>query len=198
MAIAPGLVRWRELAGAWGAVGDEIDAVFHDVAARYREPHRRYHTFEHVLDVADRCRGSAAVELAAWFHDVVYDPRAAAGVNERASATLAAERLRRLGAPADIVDEVVRLVELTASHQAADDDAPAQQLIAADLAILSAPPDDYDRYAASVREEYSHLGEPAWRAGRAAVLRNLLDRDDLGPAARKNLNRELASIGEAS
>lgn len=48
--------------------------------ARWSEPHRRYHTLEHlaqVLDGVDEFGGHAedlaAVRFAAWFHDAVYD-----------------------------------------------------------------------------------------------------------------------------
>jgi predicted metal-dependent HD superfamily phosphohydrolase len=56
--------------------------IFDDLVKRHSEPHRHYHTLEHVAEVlriAGRLSKYAAepnaVMLAAWFHDVVYDPR---------------------------------------------------------------------------------------------------------------------------
>jgi predicted metal-dependent HD superfamily phosphohydrolase len=45
----------------------------------------------------------------------------------------------------------------------------------ADLAILAAPPAAYAAYTAAVRQEYHFVPDDAFRAGRAAVLRRLLE-----------------------
>src|SRR5690606_31628630 len=140
------------------------------------------------------------VRLAAWCHDAVYDPRAGGDANERASAELAAEVLTGLGVPEDAVREVVRLVLLTTGHRVSPEDRDGALLCDADLAILASPAEDYDRYAAAIRAEYAHVPDPDFRAGRAAVLRNLLalpalfHTPHLGErgerAARDNLRRE--------
>lgn len=180
------------------------------VLARYDEPHRAYHTIEHLREAwaalerllrAEAVTGERArtVRLALWFHDAIYDPRAAD--NEAASAALARRVLAAAGEPAGVVDDVARLVEATAEHRAAPDDAAAGCLLDADLWILSAPPDRYDRYVTQVRAEYAHVPDSDFAAGRGAILRDLLDRPRLyvtnaalpwEPAARANLTRELA------
>jgi predicted metal-dependent HD superfamily phosphohydrolase len=199
--VPSGLTRWGASPAAAKAVADEL-------IARYCEPHRRYHTLEHVgevLDVVARLGAGEAVELAAWFHDVVYDPRAAAGASEQASAALARDRLATLGAPDDLALEVARLVELTAGHEPAADDAAGRALADADLAILGAPAERYERYRAAVRAEYAHVPDDAWRTGRADVLRRFLERTrlfhdealhrELDARARANLSEELRSLG---
>ena len=79
----------RELRAAWtAAVGDDPAALvaLDDVLARHREPHRRYHGVRHVTwvvrHVGDLVRhvpvaDAGAIVAAAFFHDAVYDPRAA-------------------------------------------------------------------------------------------------------------------------
>ncbi len=178
-----------------------------ELLARYAEPHRRYHTAEHVEEVLaavdalrDLAADPAAVELAAWMHDAVYDPRAPAGANEEASARLA---LARVGGPRG--EEVARLIRLTADHTCAAGDANGAVLLDADLWILGAPPARYERYRAGVRAEYGHLDDEAWRVWRSGVLRALLARprlyvthrfrDRLEPQARRNLAGELAALG---
>jgi predicted metal-dependent HD superfamily phosphohydrolase len=200
---------WHALLAPFGAGDVDIDAAWVDVARRYGEPHRRYHTLEHVgevLAVVDRLAGDAAdpaaVRLAAWLHDVVYDPSGPG--SEAASARYAEERLDALGVPRRLVATVARLIESTASHRPASDDADGAVLTDADLSILGARPDRYDRYAADVRAEYVAVADDAWRTGRAAVLRDFLDRDrlyvtdtlhdELDARARANLRRELASL----
>ncbi|MFJ8580497.1 metal-dependent phosphohydrolase [Micromonospora sp. NPDC093277] len=204
--------RWRDAAHAAGAADPAgVERAGARLLTAWREPHRRYHTTTHlraVLDVIDAYSGSARrpalVRLAAWCHDAVYDPRAGGDTNERASAELAGDLLAAAGLPADAVTEVRRLVLLTAGHATRPDDPDGALLCDADLAILAAPPDGYDRYATAVRHEYAHVPDPAFRAGRAAVLAGLLDLPTLYrlPApharwevpARANLTRELAAL----
>src|SRR6266540_3391696 len=140
--------------------------------------------------------------LAAWFHDAVYDPRR--DDNEEASARLAEAALNALELPADVIAEVARLVRLTATHDPEPGDRNGALLTDADLAILAAEPAAYDRYAAAVRREYSHVPDREFREGRAAVLRRLNDAPALyrivpekaewEARARANLTRELAAL----
>jgi predicted metal-dependent HD superfamily phosphohydrolase len=184
-----------------------------DLLRRYGEPHRRYHTTEHlaaVLDhvdeLADEAGDAEAVRLAAWFHDAVYDP--SRGDNEERSAVLAERMLADTDLPAETVAEVARLVRLTTTHDPSDDDRNGAVLCDADLAILAAPPDRYAAYAASVREEYAAVPDDAFRAGRAEILRSLLElpalfrtapaRERWEAAARHNLQTELMLLGRAS
>jgi len=166
-----------------------------ELLARWREPHRHYHTTSHLvaaldavaalLDAGATVPDRGAVELAVWFHDAVHTGRA--GADEEASARLAEERLPLLGQAPGRVREVARLVRLTARHDPGDDDAAGQLLSDADLAVLGSPPEDYRAYARAVRREYAHVPDGAFRAGRAAVLREL----DTGPLYRTGAGRSL-------
>ena len=103
--------------------------------------------------------------VAAFWHDAVYDPTAPVGVNEAASAELAERICGDAGVAAEVVAEVNRLIRLTAGHQLAVDDLDGGRFCDADLSILGADPDRYERYTCDVRAEYSHLDDTAWRAG---------------------------------
>ncbi|WP_405894695.1 hypothetical protein OG272_23050 [Streptomyces sp. NBC_00104] len=176
---------------------------------RWSEPQRKYHTLDHLTAVLDRVEvleDHAAdpdlVRLAAWFHDAVYLPERS--TNEERSARLAERALREAGVAEEKVAEVVRLVLLTVTHDPADDDPNGQVLCDADLAILASAPDAYAAYAAAVRAEYGFVPDEAFRAGRAAVLRQLLDlprlfRTPYGQRewegrARENLRAELTGL----
>lgn len=188
-----------------------------DLAARYAEPHRRYHNDAHVRavlqDAADLAaelrlpaQERAVLTIAAGGHDVVYDGHP--GDDERRSAAWARDWLTRAGVGEVHVARVEELVLATMTHSASPDDLTAWALLDADLAVLGADPEVYDRYRAAVREEYAALDEPAWRAGRAAVMSELLARDPLygtGAArrrweamARTNIARELDSLTAAA
>ncbi|MEH1125734.1 HD domain-containing protein [Micromonospora sp. CPCC 206061] len=196
--------RWRTALRDAGCPSISVDGAGEALLDRWREPHRRYHAVAHLtamLSIVESDRGSAPVRLAVWYHDAVYDPRAPGDANERASAALAERELTALGLPAPVVAEVSRLVLLTATHAAEPGDANGALLCDADLAILASPPADYDAYAAAVREEYAHVPDDAFRAGRAAILEALLSlpalyrlHTDWEELARANLARELAVL----
>ncbi|MCE7080180.1 hypothetical protein [Streptomyces sp. ST2-7A] len=157
----------------------EVTARTRALLARWAEPARHYHTTDHlwaVLRRLDLLTGHAddpvAVELAAWYHDAVYEP--GAPDNEERSARLAEEELPALGIPADRIAEVARLVRLTDGHRTAPGDTNGEALCDADLGVLGGPPEEYARYTAAVRMEYAAVPADAFRAGRAAVLRDLL------------------------
>ncbi|MEW1691654.1 hypothetical protein ACIQOF_11330 [Streptomyces sp. NPDC091265] len=201
-------VRWRDSLTAARGGGQDPDPLPYadNLLARWAEPQRRYHTTAHltaVLDRVDTLAGHAAdadaVRLAAWFHDAVYRPDRTE--NEERSAALAERALPEAGVPAAITAEVARLVRLTVSHDPADGDTNGEVLCDADLAILAASPKGYAQYAAQVREEYGFVPDDAFREGRAAVLRQLLELPRLfrtphgtaewEPKARHNLLTEL-------
>ncbi|MFC0503755.1 metal-dependent phosphohydrolase [Micromonospora costi] len=205
------LDRWRAAATGAGAAGPGLTDAGDELVRRWREPHRHYHTIDHlraVLDVVDRYAGLAdradLVRLAAWCHDAVYNPRAAGDANERDSADLAGRLLAGVGLPPAAVTEVRRLVLLTAGHEVAAGDADGALLCDADLSVLAAPEPAYDRYAAAVRREYAHVPDADFRAGRARVLHGLLALPTLfrlpklheqwEQRARANLTRELAAL----
>lgn len=190
---------------------EDVLAAGRALLARWAEPHRRYHDLRHLAEVLQALRWLSAGEVpapvvcAAYFHDAVHQP--AVGDDERRSAELAASVLDGLGRAPDEVDEVVRLVLLTATHAPQPDDAAGALLCDADLAVLAAPPARYREYAADVRAEYAHLDDEAFRSGRAAVLGELAGRPRLftttrgrerwEASARRNLLDELAGLGAA-
>ena len=199
------------LLGAWtSAVGDGPRAVAAGqvLLAGYGQPHRRYHDRRHLAEVLEALRTlssgaalPAAVVYAAYAHDAVYD---GAPDDERRSADLAADVLTGLGLPATLVEEVVRLVLLTVSHEVDPGDDAGGLLCDADLAVLAAPSERYRRYAQDVRAEYAHVDDASFRSGRAAVLRRLLERPHLyatvegrrrwEAAARRNVEDEISRL----
>jgi predicted metal-dependent HD superfamily phosphohydrolase len=168
-----GFERWAALAGDSPISRTEWAAL----VAAWSEPHRRYHDLAHlaaVLGLVGELEGAAdpdAVRLAAWYHDVVYDPTRQD--NEQISAGRARAGLRGL-VPEDRVTEVERLVLLTAGHDPQPGDANGQVLCDADLAVLAGPPEAYVAYASAVRQEYGHLSDEEFTTGRIAVLESLL------------------------
>ena len=204
----PLLVSWTDALGA----RPDVVAAGQDLLARYDEPHRRYHDRRHLAEVLAALRlltaesgPPADVVCAAWLHDAVHDGR---DDDEERSAVLATRLLTELGVAPPVVQEVARLVRLTVTHDPGPGDASGALLSDADLAVLGAGPERYARYAADVRQEYAHVDDDAFRSGRTAVLRSLLDLPQLyatdegrrrwEAAARRNLEDEITGLAGPS
>ncbi|WP_150241943.1 HD domain-containing protein [Nocardiopsis quinghaiensis] len=167
---------WRGLAGN----APEAVAVGAELLGRWNEPHRRYHTLAHLeatlraVDLLrDEARDADRVRYAVWFHDAVYE--GVPGRDERESAELAGRLLSLMGAEPAFVREVARLVGVTATHRPGMWDVDGAVVCDADLSVLAAPADGYLAYVTAVRAEYRHVSDEEFRAGRARVLRSLLE-----------------------
>jgi predicted metal-dependent HD superfamily phosphohydrolase len=186
------------------------------------QAHRRYHTVEHLAEVLaalDELAGAGHLDAreallaraVGWYHDVHYDPRAAAGSNEHRSATMARDHLHALGVDDRLVDAVEAGVLMTATHELPPG-APHTRMVEAfhdaDLWILSAPAERYAAYRAQVRQEYAHVPDDAFRAGRGEIMagfarRGRIYRTEHAHAAwttraRANLAAELAELGHGA
>jgi predicted metal-dependent HD superfamily phosphohydrolase len=164
---------WFHLCHRLGVPLVEATDMAEKLGTALAAPGRHYHTLGHVSDCLELLGEAnlkesdlAVAELAVWFHDVVYDP--GRGDNEGRSAQLAEQWLAAQGIE---TDEVVAIIEMTAGHALPEGAGDAMRAVHdVDLAILGVTPDEYQAYAAAIREEYSHLSDVEYRAGRIAVL----------------------------
>lgn len=197
--------RWCDVMQLLG-VSHDAKRNFRAVIAAYSESHRAYHTYVHVADclvqfgmcshVAQR---PVEVEVALWFHDVVYDVKSSC--NEEASADWAARFLLACGAGGAVVHRVRGLI-LATKHDGVPDAQDAQLLVDVDLSILGREPARFDLYEQQIRQEYAWVSEDAFRAGRAKILSAFLARDSIFQTsffrrryeaqARANLRRSLS------
>lgn len=169
---------------AWTGVGArsggqaEVDAIL----VAWSEPHRHYHTLQHLAECLDwmarpEVRALAThpheIVLALGFHDVVYDVHRSD--SEQRSAELAAQVLGDAGVSPEAVDRIVTLV-LDTRHDAAATTPDGALLVDIDLSILGADADRFAEYDAQIRAEYTHVPEADYRAGRGRVLQRFLER----------------------
>lgn len=184
-----------------------------DLQARYAEPQRHYHTWDHI-EALLRWFGQrrahlhdlAAVELAILFHDAVYDPTRTD--NEAESARLLKDA--DLPGMSDAVrSRAVRMIEATARHEVPEgldalDRSDMAEFLDMDLSILGARPDVFDTYEQAIRREYAFVPEPLYREARRGILQRFLERpslffSDWGRAtfedqARANLERSIQRL----
>ncbi|OUL98985.1 HD domain-containing protein [Variovorax sp. JS1663] len=169
---------WREL----GTAAPD-DALLAGLQARYGEPHRAYHTLQHLDECLEglarertHARRPAEIALALWFHDAIYDVHR--HDNEALSADWARQALLGAGAPADAAQRVHALVMAT-RHQAQPQDADAQLLVDIDLAILGAPIERFAEYERQIRIEYAHVPPEVFEPRRRQILGAFLAREPL-------------------
>lgn len=194
---------------AWGMLGlPASDRVYQDLLQRCAEPHRAYHTLQHIgeclelfADARQLCSRPGEVAIAIWFHDAVYDTHAAD--NEQQSAELAATALRDAGAGAEVISRVRELILATA-HTVSP--APGDQtlLVDIDLAILGSDRDRFEQYEEQIRQEYCWVPEVAYREKRREVLMRFAIRSAICSTAffqqrferqaRENLARAIESL----
>jgi predicted metal-dependent HD superfamily phosphohydrolase len=194
---------WRD---AWKNLGvPEPAGLLNALIARYSEPHRAYHNLRHIEEcfaalahAAHLAERLPEVQLALWFHDAIYDPRASD--NEQASAELAHESLIRSGADAESANRIHELIMAT-RHEAPVEPVDARLVSDVDLAILAAPTARFLEYQAQIRLEYSWMPKAEFQRRRTSILRGFLERTSiyqtewfaarLENAARANIAREL-------
>jgi len=195
--------RERSAVGA-GSASARTDT---ELAAAYSEPHRRYHTAQHIkFCLRELARNSAhAVHLnevrwALLFHDAIYDPLR--NDNEAQSADWACRVMEELHRPKDEIARVRKLILATA-HAAKAATTDEALLLDIDLAILGADQAEFDEYDRAIRVEYEWVPEVAYRFARAAVLESFLKREqifetaayrDRDSIARQNLERALQRL----
>ncbi len=176
----PGRERWLTLCRTAGA-SEAAAGWYERLAHAYAEPQRHYHNQQHIAECLwefDQARSLArqptALELALWFHDAVYDPKA--GDNEEQSAALAKSCLRESGVSDALVETVAKLVMVT-KHHAVKADADAGLMVDIDLSILGREAKRFFEYEAQIRAEYAWVPEAVFAAKRAEILQGFLGRD---------------------
>lgn len=155
--------------------------VFMEIIRRYSEPHRVYHTLQHVQDCLNdlnKCRripnNPDAVEMALWFHDAVYDPQAQN--NEDRSATLFRQIADKASLDIAFSRTVVKLILATRDHQEVPYYPDSRFVIDIDLASLGQPEKRFKENERKVRREYRDIDDTSFTAGRISFLEALLNR----------------------
>ncbi len=177
-----------------GATGD-IHHAFTTMIEDYQHPPRFYHTIDHVADVlahldfasqhadelkqipaSDRQNFIDMIELAIWYHDVVYD--ATRHDNEALSADNMTTAAQALGIPEDIIHKAQGAILITAHH--ADAKTLAEKIIVdCDLHVLGIDWDKFANNSSLIRREYAHVPDDAYVQGRAKGLATFITPDGI-------------------
>lgn len=182
-----------------------------ELLSMWSQEHRFYHDRVHLLSVLEAIdeltdgtihgEELMQVQLAAWFHDAVYE---GTSEDEFRSAVLAREHLDGVLSSAT-VEKVSELIMLTAGHQPSDTDQLGLILCDADLEVLARPEPSYQRYAEGIYQEYAHLPRNVLAQGRIKILEALVAKNHIygtpvgqqrwERSARQNLQHEMDLLG---
>jgi predicted metal-dependent HD superfamily phosphohydrolase len=196
------------------------DGAKAELSAMLRAPDRVYHGVRHLALIWRRHRRYAALEgltgpeiepliaCAIAYHDCVYDSR------RRDNEARSAEVWMRASERSSLGDEdrkwVADTILATADHLGYSPTAGGRLrerariwMLDLDLTPLGGDPAEFDRDAASLRREASHLTDAEWDVGRRSFLRRILEAPQIfrSPAlaavfeagARANIARLLGS-----
>ena len=190
-----------------------LKALWQDIAVRYNESQRVYHSLQHIQQlfgqfeqIKQHLNEPHIIALALFYHDVIYEPTCVN--NELKSAEYAVKALSSY-LTAEQCQYIYALIMMTASHQIDDIDknldkakeSDAAYLLDMDLSILGASWSEYQQYAQAVRQEYAHISNVNYHVGRISVLKGLLAHQTLyltdyyhsrlEEQARENIKREI-------
>ena len=170
---------WKELCNKLHFSASVAENVWQVLETRYGEVQRHYHNMHHIRALlrhsatyADLIADKEAVDLAVYFHDVVYDPKSK--TNEEDSADL----FVNLCSPhisSTLCEKVRQYIIETKKHDVLlSDDNDLKLFIDMDMSILGVHPTQYAKYAQQIRQEYEFVPEADYCRGRAAVLESFL------------------------
>lgn len=199
----------------------ESAALVAELKKKHEEPHRFYHTWEHIVELLGNLfervaatnlpqEQAAVLAAAVLFHDSVYEVKKTYyRDNEIHSAEYARRALSSRGVASSRVEEIYNLVRDTA-HATGEKPTDYLSMILHDLdmSILAAAPERYALYVSDIMREFGIYPGREFAKARAGLLRAWIADDNLFvteygrekflEAARANMREELAQLEMAA
>jgi predicted metal-dependent HD superfamily phosphohydrolase len=179
--------------------------VWDNLVKRYNESHRRYHSIKHLVFCLQQLDLAAsfvedidAIEMAIWFHDVVFEP--IGKDNEERSASLFKLVTKDYFAP-DFVDTVSKIIVATKHHDTHAENNTAYMLDI-DLASIGLPWAHFVQDCVDLRAEMRGISDIRFYSGKLVFLNALIERPRIyftdyfftryEDKARKNIRRYIS------
>lgn len=174
-------IRWQQTCQQLSITADPV--LFDFIVSQYSEPHRHYHTLQHLSEcfyyfdlVKAQANNAAAIEMAIWFHDIIYNVKA--NNNEVRSAQLAMDYLAPYNLPHTILTSIYQLIQVT-DHKQQVKNLDEQIIVDVDLAILGASSVRFAEYQQQIRSEYSWVPYFLYKTKRKQILTTFLNQQPL-------------------
>lgn len=183
--------------------------TFEIIRKRYTEPHRFYHTLEHIQHcleqfdtVSEDLHDPDAVEMSIWFHDIVYE------INDPNNENLSAELFSDLIGQYLSDDQSKKIVEhiLATIHPSEPSDHDARYVVDIDLSSIGGSWALFLKDNQSLRQENPDVPHEQYMERKIKFLKSILDRpnffltkffrDRLEEQARSNIRRHIKEAEE--
>ena len=172
---------------------------FDEIVNRYSEPHRFYHNLNHINHCLEELTSvkpplyiPEAVELAIWFHDIIYV--IGNNDNEEKSAQVAKNFCQKNISTQAFSHQVESHI-LATKHTFPSENSDSQYVADIDMSILGQSPDVFDRYEFQVYQEYSSFYSLAdYQKGRISFLKTVLEHPIYSTGYFKNKYEQSAKI----
>lgn len=204
-------LEWKRLCEDLGIDVAHMQIGFQNFCRNYGEAHRAYHVLAHIKDCLEQfalvrhlCENPLAVELAIWFHDIIYD------VPPRENEVRSGQRLLNFAQEAGVslvTAVVAHKCVLATAHAHAPDFLDARIMMDVDLSILGRSWDAYETYTKQIRQEYKVVPDILYRYKRKQIMEKFLQsvyekglyhtdvfRTLYEAQARQNLEREIPTL----
>ena len=172
---------WTDLAEKYCLDNLLIDQCFDKLQKAYSEKHRYYHNIEHIKSMLMEINSSKnyldkqdELLFAAWFHDIIYNPKK--HDNEGESAEAAVKMLKQLSVPDEKIQKVKELILATANHtNNLEPDSDLSFFLDCDLKVLGTERKEYLLYAQNIRKEYKHVLSFLYSRERKKILKRFIE-----------------------
>ncbi len=190
-------------------IWDKFLKTYHMLKSMHDSPERAYHNWFHIVACLNHLytvkshldeQGFKEIFLSILFHDSIYKVPSQQAQNEAESAQLAQNTLKELWFDTQTIDQVVRLINLTANHSVGSWDKVAAYMMDIDMSIIWTPWHVYQKYMTQVRQEYSCYNDQDYHMWRSEFLKNTLWKlvfatpyfhDKYNTQAQENMRKEL-------
>jgi pantetheine-phosphate adenylyltransferase len=141
-----------------------------EVILHYNEPHRFYHTIDHIRDLVkkldDKGLKQPELFLAAVFHDIVYDPRSS--TNEEDSAEFFIKASGSSSLSAEQKEHIKQLILDTKTHKPSV--RFSEEFISIDLSVLNGTFGELVRYEQQIFREFQFVDYKIYKQKRVELL----------------------------
>ncbi len=188
------------------------DSIWDKIESAYSEEHRAYHTLkhlEHCFNELDALKKELfeeerqIIELAIWFHDIIYLPKQ--DDNEEQSVKVFQEAAKALILSEFVMDQVSKFI-LETKHTNSNSELSdlGRLFLDLDLSILGQPRSIYEQYALQIRQEYEWVPIEVYVVKRAEILQQIKNKSSIYYTpdlrgkyelqAKTNLSRAIANL----
>lgn len=173
--------RWNILMKEFGF--PENKDTYDSLIKHYSEKHRAYHNLEHISDCLEKLdsipspiKGRREIELAIWFHDIIYNPYGKN--NELKSANMAVSFLNNQDCSEKVKSNIHDLI-MSTLHNKIPKNISEKIIMDIDISILGAEYNVYKEYSEKIRKEYKLVPRILYRKKRKEILSNFLKKNQL-------------------